>query len=135
MSTAMFHKHDSLEDDLLALACDVPTSAPCLREQGSARDAARAISGLVGWVANRVGLIRMQEVFAELARHVDAWRPGNFMRDLPTGYNGTVDEYVAMVAVVSSSLVHAYSPANLRAAMAFWATERDPAQWQAMVEA
>lgn len=135
MPTAEFHKHDSLEDDLLALACDVPTSAPCQREHGSARDAARAIAGLVSWVANRVGVVRMQEVMAELARHVDAWRPGNFMRDLPTGYNGMVDEHVALVAVVTSSLVHAYTPASLRSAMAFWATERDPAQWQLVVEA
>ena len=73
---------------------------------------------------------------AELVRHVDAWRPGStFMRDLPTNYNGSVDEWVAMVAVVSSSLVHAYGPANMRAAMAFWASERDPAQWQQIVEA
>jgi hypothetical protein len=135
MSTAEFHKHDEL-DDLLALASDVTTAGPVVKRQGSAREAARALAGLASWVSSRVGVIRMQECMTDLARHTDAWRPGpGFMRDLPTQYNGFVDEHVAMVAIVSSSLAHCFGAANLRAGMAFWAVERDPAQWQAVVEA
>ena len=135
MSTAEFHKHDEL-DDLLALASDVITAGPVARPQGSARDAARALAGLASWVSHRVGVIRMQECMTEVARHTDAWRSGpGFMRDLPTQYNGFVDEHVALIGVVSSSLVHAFGASNLRAGMAFWAVERDPAQWQAVIEA
>jgi hypothetical protein len=57
------------------------------------------------------------------------------MRALPTQYNGAVDENIVLVAVIVSSLERAFGAQNLRSAMAFWATERDPATWQAVVEA
>jgi hypothetical protein len=133
MSTAAFHKHDD-RDDLLALASDVTSSLPCAYRQGNARDAARALAGLAGWVANRTSVVRMQECMSALVRHPGAWRHGAVMRDLPVQYNGLVDEHVALVAVVASSLAPAFGVVNLRSAMAFWATERDPAAWQALVE-
>lgn len=135
MPTAEFRKHDDLSD-LMAMASDVDTSVPSRFMPGTARDAARALAGLASWVANRTGVIRMQECMATLARHQGAWRRGaDLMRDLPVGFDGKVDEYVALIAVVSSSLSHAYTPGALRSGMAFWAVEHDAAAWQKVVEA
>ena len=132
MSTAAIHKNDD-RDDLLALASDVAASLPCAYRQGNARDAARALAGLASWIANRTSVERMRQCMAALVRHPAAWRHTALMRDLPTQYDGFVDEWVALLAVVSSSLAPAFGVVNLRSAMAFWATERDPAQWQALV--
>ncbi len=120
------------DNALHAMAADVNATMPCAFRAGNARDAARALTGLASWVVNRVGLARMQECMSELARYEPAWR-APFMRDLPTQYNGRIDEWVAMIAVVASSLAPAFGGANLRSAMAWWATEGDPAAWQAIV--
>lgn len=132
MPTAtMFRKNDERED-LCALASDVLTSGPCNHAQGTARDAARSLAGVVSWIANRGGAIRMQEALACLVRHQAAWE-APFMRSLPAQPSGFVDEHVALLAVVVSTWLHSHRPQDLRAAMAWWATENDPAAWQAVL--
>lgn len=126
MSTQPFHKDDE-RDDLLALASDV-TSSTLSTFSLTARDAARALVGVVGWATRSVGIDGMQERMALLVRHKDAWSSG--LRDLPTGYDGRVDEHIVMIAVFASGLMPLMGVGNLRAAMAFWATERDAAIWQ-----
>lgn len=134
MRTAHY-PNDTL-DDLLALGADVLTSAPCARQVPySPRDAARSLVGVVSWIQRKVGVPGMQSALAKLVRHTDAWRPDVQFRDLPVESDGTVDEYVAMVAVFASGLLHIFAPATLRSAMAFWATERDVAVWREVCSA
>ena len=131
-TTAAFRKNID-RSDLLVLAADVRSSLPAAFRAGNARDAVRAITGVAAWLFNRIGVDRMQECMAELARHDAAWK-APFMRDLPTQYNNSVDESVALLATVTSPLALSFGTENLRAAMAWWATERDTAAWQAVLE-
>jgi hypothetical protein len=128
------HKNNELAD-LIALAADVDMSAPCgAGAYLSAREAARALAGVASWVASRTSVRDMHEVMMSLARYVDAWRGPSYLAKLPA-VNGYVNEHVALVAVVASSLVSLFGPRNLRAAVAYWASERDPASWRRVVEA
>lgn len=135
MSTATFRKHDE-RDDLLALGADVHTSAPATaRPILTAREAARALVGVIGWVSHRSSTLEMQDLLAQLVRHDPAWEPGAMFRALPLRYDGRVDELMALVASVASGLVPLFGVGPLRAAMAFWATETDPAIWQTVAAA
>lgn len=127
-----FHKHDD-RDDLLALASDVYASVDGSHTQLTARDAARALVGVAGWVSLRVGIDGMQDRMAQLVRHAPAWESGAAaLHDLPTQYNGYCDELLALIAVVASGFVSLFGIHKLRAAMAFWATERDASVWQTL---
>ncbi len=130
-----------VHDDLRSLAHPVYlggiASQPS-RELGwpSAADAAQALAGLAAWVGHRRGSARMREVMTELVRHTDAWRVRERpFQSLPALPNGRVDEDVVLVASVVCSLVRTFGLVNLRAAMAFWAVETDPAAHQRVVEA
>ncbi len=132
MSTTAAATKNADLSDLLVLAADVRSSLPAAFRAGNARDAVRAITGVAAWLANRVGVERMQACMAELAQHDAAWS-APFMRSLPTQYNNMVDESVALLATVTSPLAIPFGAQNLRAAMAWWATERDTAAWQAVL--
>lgn len=127
MHTQTFHKHDE-RDDLLAMASDVFTSPASPVLSMTARDAAKALVGVAGWISRRVGVDGMQERMGLLARHGKAW--SSDFSDLPTGIDGRVDEHVLLIAVVASGILPLAGAARVRAAMAFWATERDASVWQ-----
>lgn len=134
-NAAAYRPNDDL-DDLLALSADVMSSAPATTKPVmTAREAARAIVGITGWVSRRSGQNAMQKAMADIARHVDAWRPASPFHSLPTRYDGRVDENVVLISCVISSLVPLFGLGPLRAAVAFWATENDPAIWQSIAEA
>ncbi len=124
--------HTRTDNALLAMAADVTASLPCAYRPGNPRDAARAMMGIAAWVLNRIGLDAMQSRMGEIARHDPAWTGTAFMRSLPTGPDGRVDEYIAMIATVAAPLIAMHGATNLRSAMAWWATERDAAAWQAI---
>lgn len=134
VETQPFQKHDDDREALAALAHDVLCSpaTPVLDRADlralTARDAARAMIGVAGWVARRVGVDAMQERMSLLVRHEPAWETN--LHDMPVGYDGRVDEYVALIAVVVSGLLPLFGVARVRSAMAFWATERDSSVWQ-----
>lgn len=133
-------------DDLRALAFDVyvgvgaPVQRSPLDYPGEARmsalDAAQALAGPAAWIGRFRGPVRMREVMAELVRHTEAWRavPRPF-GNLPLLVCGRVDADVLLLACFASGLVKAYGLEHLRAAMAYWAIEADPASWQRVVEA
>jgi hypothetical protein len=130
MSTQPFHKHDD-RDDLLALASDVTASPASPWSSTTARDVARTLVGVAAWVSSKVGVDGMQERMALLVRHEPAWQSG--LGNLPTQSDGTVDELVALIAVIATSFL--FEPKKLRSAMAFWATERDVSVWQQVAAA
>ena len=119
------------QTELLSLAADVTTSVASPACQRSARDAARALVGIAGWLTRAKSLPAMQKAMGELAAYAPAWDPTAPLRALPV-VHGRVDEAVVALAAVSSSLVPFFGAKSLRAAMAFWATENDASVWQAM---
>jgi len=127
-----FRKNDELEE-LLAMSSDVATSPPVICRAATAREAARALVGLVGWISQRSGAQAMQAAMVALASHNEAWDPsrGPLFRSLPA-VNGQTDVNVAMIATILSGLVPQFGVRALRSACAFWATEADPAVWQAV---
>lgn len=134
--TPAVHKRAEALNGLISLASAVMQSAPCGSGTLSAREAARALAGVVSWVAHHSGTAVMHDTMTALAMHTDAWRVGSsILRTLPVDCEGEIDSNVALVAVVASGLVHAFGAPNLRAAMAYWATERDPGSWQKVIEA
>lgn len=125
-----YRKNDEM-DDLLALGADVLASAPASqRPSMTAREAARALVGVVGWLSKRRGVLEMQETMASLARTAGAWAPERPFCVLPTTTSGLVAEDVALVASVCSGLAPLFGLRVLRSAVAFWATETDPAIWR-----
>jgi len=130
--TAAFRKNDEI-DDLLALSADVMSSGPVTTHALTAREAARALVGVVGWVSRQTDVLTMQEAMAALARHTPAWEH-NFA-SFPIRHDGLVDRNVALIACVCSGLVRLFGARSLRSAVAFWATETDAAVWQTVAEA
>jgi len=97
----------------------------------SARVAARCLAGIAGYVARRFGLDVMQRTCAELVRHAEAWttRLGRLPHE-----NGVVTEPTQLIAVVVASILPLAGEKNTRSALAFWATEMDPAVWSVVAE-
>jgi hypothetical protein len=127
-------QHDSDTEDLRTMSADVigtRASAPAAR---SARDAARALCGLVGWLTRTSSLPKVQTALAELARYAPAWDAAAPLRALPV-VNGRVNDVVMCVAATTSTLVPFFGAAALRSAMAFWAVESDPSVWQSVAAA
>lgn len=116
-------------DDLRSRAQSV-TSAPADGTGSmSPRTAAACLSGIVGLIARRWTTDEMQRTCADLVRFDPAWAT-SFGR-LPHK-NGIVSEQIMLVAVVARSLFPLAGAENLRAALAFWASEDDPAAWQSI---
>ena len=93
----------------------------------SARTAAAVLAGIVGLVSRKWSTDVMQETCAELVRHDAAWITS--FGSLPPGVDGSVTEATQLVAVVARGLLPLAGAENLRAALAFWASENDPAVW------
>lgn len=121
-------------EDLRAMSADVVGSVASAPSCLSARDAARALCGLAGWIANQRGVAGMQRAMAELARYEHAWSSKGPLRALPH-HNGRVDESVVCIAAAASTLVPFFGAGALRSAMAFWAVESDPSVWQLVAAA
>lgn len=117
--------------ELVALATEVTTSVSSPATSRSARDAARALIGVAGWISRAKSLPAMQKAMGDLAAYAPAWDAAAPLRALPV-VHGRTDEAVVAIAAVTSSLVPFFGAKSLRAAMAFWATETDASVWQAM---
>lgn len=95
----------------------------------SARAAARCLSGVVGLVARQVSVDAMQRACADLVRCARAWETQ--LGFLPT-VDGKVPGAIEMIAVVARGILPLSGPEAMRDALSFWATENDPAAWQAV---
>ena len=115
--------------DLRGRAADVLLSDPSANTQMSARTAAACLSGIVGLVARRWTIDVMQRTCADLARSEMSW--ASSLGRLPH-VNGRVSEPTQLVAVVARSILPLAGVDHLRAALAFWASEDDPAVWNAV---
>jgi len=93
----------------------------------SARTAAAVLAGIVGLVSRKWSTDVMQESCAGLVRHDAAWAQ-SFV-ELPAGIDGRVTEATQLIGCVARSLLPIAGAENLRAALAFWASESDPAVW------
>jgi hypothetical protein len=103
--------------------------APVSDGRVSARQAAAILSGICSLVSRRWTVDTMQRACAALAR----MKPFTFAV-LPADVNGVPSDPVQLVAVVARSILPMAGEANLRAALAFWASEEDPAVWQIVTE-
>lgn len=95
----------------------------------SARAAARCMSGVVGLVARQWSVDAMQRACADLVRCAEAWETK--FGKLPH-VNGVVPPAIEMIAVVARGILPLAGADTMRAALSFWATESDPAAWQAV---
>lgn len=107
-----------------AVAVMRPDCAPAAM---SARQAARCLSGVVALIVRQWSVGDMQRACAELVRHEPAWRTS--FGQLPTGDDGAVAEPVVLLAVVARGVLSLAGADNTRDALAFWASESDPAVW------
>ena len=115
-------------EDLRARAQDVLTETT--PQAIHARGVAQCMSGVIGLGARRYSLEAMQRACAELARHDRAWE--TTLGDLPRDVTGRVPEPVQMVAATIRGFYPLAGSEPLRAALAFWASERDPAVWMSI---
>lgn len=124
MVAATHWKHDI--EDLRSRAQAVMTAVP---ESGSmsARTAAAVLAGVASFISRKWTVELMQRTCADLVRYDDAWRTSFGI--LPAGVDGFVTEATQLVAVVARGLLPLAGAENLRAALAFWASEDDPAVW------
>ncbi len=115
-------------DDLRASAQSVTAAPAADTGSMSARTTAACLTGIVGLVSRRFSVDVMQRACADLSRHSCE----TSFRELPAGHDGVVPEPVQLIAVVARSLLPIAGVKNLRAALAFWASEDDPAVWQSL---
>jgi hypothetical protein len=112
-------------DDLRGQAQSVLTAPATGSGTVSARTAAACMAGIVSLVSRRFSVDVMQRACADLVRHA-GWDTN--LQTL-AGHDGVVTEPLQLIAVVARSLLPLAGPDNLRAALAFWASEDDPAVW------
>jgi hypothetical protein len=96
----------------------------------SARTAARLLFGAIGLVAARHGVGVMQSTCAELVACDAAW--ATRFGTLPRGADGRVAEPMVLISGMARGILPMAGAERLQAALAFWASEQDPAVWQAM---
>lgn len=118
-TTAMWRRDIN---DLLANASDVMVERPIAAVHDlSAKQAARALMPMVGYVNMHFGQDAQQRACAELAR-AKIW--DSRLSD---------DQATILLCVAATGLEHLSGAKNLRAALAFWATESDPTVWQSVL--
>lgn len=74
------------------------------------------------------GIDDVQAACALLARSDEAWRPP--LVTLPDHPSQGVTMLIRRIASFATGILNRHGPEAVRAALAFWATERDPARWQ-----
>lgn len=94
----------------------------------TAFQAARSMLGIIGIMTEAFGADGMRAACAELARCDAAW--ATQFRELPRDSNAQTLEPSRFLARAARGLLLTAGAANLRAAISFWATERDPAVFQ-----
>lgn len=117
--------------DLRARARDVST--PTDRQALEARSIAQCMSGVIGLAVRRFSLEAVQHACAELARHTRAWETR--LGDLPRGTDGRVTPLVELIAAAARGFFPLSGSDTLRSALAFWASESDPAVWMSLAQA
>lgn len=115
-----------LREDATAVHAHAPTVVGL-----GAREIARVLSGVTSIVARKHGVEEMQRVCAELVLDRAAWQ--SRLAVLPRKTDGYIDPELEMIATVARGLLHCSSVEAVRSALAFWASERDPAVWQSVV--
>jgi hypothetical protein len=113
------------------LARDVGDRSDARDARMSARTAAQALFGAVGLASARHGVDAMQKACADLVRSEAAW--ATKFGTLPRDHTGRVSEELSLIACMARGLLPLAGADRLRAALAFWATEDDPAMWRQMV--
>ncbi len=126
----MTHWRNGITNEMRACAHDVLTQTT--PQELHARSVAQCLSGVLGLVARRFSLGTMQRACAELAQHAPAWETK--LGDLPRDVDGRVSVPVEMVAAAARGLYPLAGTRGIRAALAFWALERDPAVWMSLAE-
>lgn len=111
-------------DDLRSQAAAVIAAPAADGGSVSARQAAAILAGICGFVARRSSVDAMQQACATLAR----MKVMDFGK-LPTGFDGRVAEEISLIASVARSVRSLAGDDAVRAALAFWASEDDPAIW------
>lgn len=95
----------------------------------SPRAAARCLSGVISLICRDFSVDVMQRACADLVRCDAAWETR--FGTLPRSDCG-VPRAIEMLAVVARGILPLAGADSMRAALAFWASEDDPAQWQAI---
>lgn len=114
-----------------ALAVKQGTCAPI-----TARSAASCLYGIVSLLSARWGSDVVQRACADLARSEAAWVGGAGclpLGALPRGHDGVVPEPIAAIAACARGILPLAGADNVRAAVAFWASEDDRTVWQSVV--
>lgn len=127
MQAAHYWKDNIADLRIRAAIVTMVDGAPASSTKMSARTAAAVLSGICGLVSRRWTVDQMQRTCAELVRYEPAWA-SSFGR-LPAVHGAAPTEPTQLIAVVARSLLPLSGDANLRAALAFWASEDDPAAW------
>lgn len=99
-----------------------PVNQPCSAQRLGARGAATVLSGVVRLVAIHAGQDVMQRACAKLARSRVGWTDA-------TG-DARVDHAMAVLVAAADGVAAIAGYDNVRAALAFWACETDPAVWR-----
>lgn len=89
----------------------------------SPRATARCLSGIVRLAATKHGTDTMRRSCANLVADPHAWWP---LEADPT----EVGKATQMIVTAASGLLSLAGMDGMRAALAFWASETDPAEWQ-----
>jgi len=124
---SVVHEISDLRTRAVPVYAPASQAAPCVLSE---RQVARCLAGAVHLGIIRWGLVEVQLACAELVRHERAWRTS--LGDLPAEPNGCVRESVQVLAILSRSLLALAGADAVRAALAFWASERDPAVWMSV---
>jgi hypothetical protein len=103
---------------------------PSLTQDLHAISVVQCLSGIIGLGAIRYSLDTMQRACADLVRAKRAWE--TTLGELPRDHTGRVPEPIVMVAAVARGLYPIAGAENLRAGIAFWAVESDPAVWMSI---
>jgi hypothetical protein len=114
--------------DLRARAAAVATNGA--EPRMSARAAARCLSGVVSHVARQWSRDVMQRACAEIVRCDPAWQTS--FRVLPR-VDGDLVQAIELITVIARGILPLAGVESMRCALAFWATEEDPAVWQSVV--
>jgi hypothetical protein len=113
---------------ILALGRMVNERSP--DQQLSARSAARLLFGPVRLATESHGVDETQRACADLVRCDAVW--ATKFGTLPRGIDGRVPEVIVLIAGMARGILPMAGADHLRAALAFWATEGDPAVWREM---